>query len=113
MILILATWRLTKLFTSETGPNKIFYRIRKYFRATDLTGEVEPDINGFFPEILSCFYCFSVWMGIGITAFSYPFVAQLTDSYMLQIVLMVCMPFALSGAAIVLKEFLTQPEIYE
>ncbi len=111
-ILILATWRITKLFITESGPFRVFYRIRRFFGASDLTGEVEPEKSKFMSELLSCLYCFSIWVGILISLFSYPFVATLTESIVLQVILIVCLPFTLSGGALLLHEFVKEPEIY-
>jgi hypothetical protein len=46
----LATWRLTHLLNAEDGPWEIFVKLR---RAVG---------DGFFGQLLDCFYCLSVWV---------------------------------------------------
>jgi hypothetical protein len=52
MIMALANWRITHLFSKEDGPFDIIYRIRKKAGA------------GFFGSLLDCFYCTSVWVAL-------------------------------------------------
>jgi len=47
---ILVTWRITHLFAIESGPGNIFANLR---RAAG---------TGLFFELLSCFYCLSLWI---------------------------------------------------
>lgn len=68
VILVMATWRISSLLVKETGPFKIFSRLR------ELTG-IRHDENdnifmvpdNLFAGILSCVWCCSVWAGIGMT----------------------------------------------
>ncbi len=52
LIMVLAAWRITHLFSMEDGPFDIIYRIRKKMG------------NGFFGKLLDCFYCTSVWVAL-------------------------------------------------
>ena len=55
----LATWRISSLLVHEDGPFNIFKRLRKL---AGLENVVEiPD--GFFPGVLSCVWCASLWVG--------------------------------------------------
>ena len=47
---VLAVWRVTHLLNAEDGPWQIFVRLR---RAAG---------DGFFGELLDCFYCLSLWV---------------------------------------------------
>ena len=49
----LAVWRLTHLFTEEDGPGRLFARLR---------AALAP--GGFWSSLLSCFYCFSLWVAL-------------------------------------------------
>jgi hypothetical protein len=47
---ILITWRVTHLISVESGPWSLFERLRR------VAG------SGFFPELMACFYCLSLWI---------------------------------------------------
>jgi hypothetical protein len=47
---VLSVWRVTHLFHAEDGPWNLMARLRR--RAG----------NGFWGELLDCFYCLSLWM---------------------------------------------------
>lgn len=51
---ILAVWRLTHLLNAEDGPLDVFVRLRQ--RVGD----------GFFGQLLDCFYCLSIWIAAPI-----------------------------------------------
>lgn len=53
--LILATWRLTAMLEYETGPFRVFERLRIQAAVFD---PKENHIGG----VVSCFWCGSVWM---------------------------------------------------
>jgi hypothetical protein len=53
-IAVLATWRLTHLLWGEDGPWNLFVRLRR------AAGE------GFFGQLLDCFYCLSLWIAAPI-----------------------------------------------
>jgi len=48
----LAVWRLTHLLSKEDGPFDIIYLLRKQLG------------QGFFGNLLDCFYCLSLWIAI-------------------------------------------------
>jgi hypothetical protein len=51
---VLVTWRLTHLFSAEDGPGEILVRLR------GLLGQ------GWVGRLFDCFYCLSLWVGLGI-----------------------------------------------
>lgn len=51
-ICLLAVWRITHLFNAEDGPFELIYKFRKLFG------------NGFFGQVLDCFYCLSIWVSL-------------------------------------------------
>jgi len=52
VLLSLAVWRITHLFSKEDGPFDIIFLLRKKAG------------NGFFGTLLDCFYCVSVWVAL-------------------------------------------------
>jgi len=52
IVISLATWRLTHLFSKEDGPFDIIFLLRKKAGA------------GFFGKLLDCFYCTSIWIAL-------------------------------------------------
>jgi uncharacterized protein DUF1360 len=52
LLLVIVTWRLTHLISSEDGPFELIIKFRK------LLG------NSFFGKLIDCFYCLSIWLGI-------------------------------------------------
>lgn len=52
LVMALACWRITHLFSKEDGPLNIIYLLRKKAGA------------GFFGSLLDCFYCISVWVAL-------------------------------------------------
>jgi hypothetical protein len=56
IVATLAVWRATHLLHAEDGPWGIFAQLRR------LAGE------GFWGELLDCFYCLSLWMSIPAAA---------------------------------------------
>jgi hypothetical protein len=53
----LATYRLALMFSKESGPGKIFMKLRK-----------APPPRSSAREGLSCPFCMSIWFGVVITA---------------------------------------------
>jgi hypothetical protein len=53
----LAVWRVTHLLNAEDGPGEVFVRLR------DVAGE------GFWGQLLDCFYCLSVWIAAPLAIF--------------------------------------------
>ena len=52
LIAVLVLWRVTHLLHAEAGPFRIFTELRR------VGGE------GFFGQLLDCFYCLSLWLAI-------------------------------------------------
>jgi hypothetical protein len=94
LVYALAVFRLSILFVREEGPLHIFRRIRELAGIThDDDGNVVIIPDTFRAGILSCVWCFSVWAGIAVTV-----LWLLLPSASLLLTL----PFALSGVAILL-----------
>ncbi|HEY5369414.1 MAG TPA: DUF1360 domain-containing protein [Hanamia sp.] len=81
IVLSLAIWRITHLFSKEDGPFDIIYRLRKAIGAD------------FFGSLLDCFYCTSVWVAL-------PFGLWEGNSWREKLLLWI----ALSGAACLLEK---------
>lgn len=79
IICTLAIWRISHLFSQEDGPFDIVIKFRK------LLGQ------GFFGDLLDCFYCLSMWVAI-------PFAVLLCNQWLQGIIIWL----ALSGAACLL-----------
>ena len=47
---VLTVWRVTHLLTAEDGPGGLIVRLRQFAG------------NGFWGELLDCFYCLSLWI---------------------------------------------------
>ncbi len=82
---ILAVWRLTHLLYGEDGPWDVFVRLRR------VAGQ------GFWGELLDCFYCLSVWTAV-------PFALLLGQGWKERAVLVP----GLSAGAIVLERLTDQ-----
>ncbi|XZF12510.1 DUF1360 domain-containing protein [Chitinophagaceae bacterium MMS25-I14] len=52
IICTLAVWRLSHLFSQEDGPFDLVFKLRKQLG------------QGFFGNLLDCFYCQSVWWSV-------------------------------------------------
>lgn len=72
----LAIWRITHLFSKEDGPFDVVVKFRKLFG------------QGFFGNLLDCFYCLSLWVSV-------PFAVFLSETWVQGIIIWL----ALSGAA--------------
>lgn len=91
VVLALATWRISSLLVDESGPFRIFIRIREKVGIThDMDDNVAIIPDGFMPELLSCIWCTSLWVGLIWT------LMYLLCNYLLYLAL----PFALSAVAI-------------
>jgi hypothetical protein len=75
----LAIWRITHLLSQEDGPFDVVVKFRKLFG------------QGFFGNLLDCFYCLSIWIAI-------PFAFYLQHDWKEGVILWP----ALSGAACLL-----------
>lgn len=52
LIMVVVIWRLTHLISAEDGPFDLIIKLRK------LLG------NSFFGQLMDCFYCLSIWIGL-------------------------------------------------
>lgn len=97
IILALATWRISSLFTEERGAFDIFLRIRK-LAGIEHDQHYEPTEwpDKFFPNLLSCVRCTSIWVATGLFVFW-----LLTPS----IAICFAIPFALSTLAILIDNY--------
>ena len=75
----LAVWRLAHLLSQEDGPFDLVLKFRKLFG------------QGFFGNLLDCFYCLSLWIAV-------PFAVFLCRDWLQGIITWL----ALSGAASIL-----------
>jgi hypothetical protein len=92
LYLALAAWRIANLFCNEQGPFGVFGFIR--FMA-DFLCDVSPLCRRFgLGELVSCEYCLSVWIGVGLTLLYVRFGDK---------VLYLAVPLALSTVVILLK----------
>ena len=80
----LATWRLTVMLWYELGPFDVFLRLRTWVGAYEMPPE---RVLG---KLFACFWCLSVWVGLGVALVAWLWWYAL-------------IPFALSGAAILLS----------
>lgn len=93
IVFSLATWRVSSLFVNEDGPWFIFDKLRESVGIQRLTtayqGYFVP--KKFFPQLLSCVWCFSMYAGAGWVLFFFflPTVAQ-----------WIAFPFAFSSVTI-------------
>jgi len=69
-ILGLAVWRLSSLLTRERGPGNLFVRLRQRAGIEPDPDSGEPNVipDGFWPELLSCPWCVSLWLGAAAAA---------------------------------------------
>lgn len=87
LVAVLCVWRVTHLFAVEQGPFRLVARLRTSAG------------NGFFGELLDCFYCLSLWIALPLAAYQGETWAQR----------LLLWP-ALSGAACLLEEATKRPE---
>jgi len=57
LLAALAVWRLTHLLSKEDGPWDVMLRLRQTMS------------GGIWGNLISCFYCLSVWMAVPFTFF--------------------------------------------
>ena len=97
LILSLATWRISSLFVEERGAFDIFLRIRK-LAGIKHDSHYEPTEwpDKFFPNLLSCVRCTSIWISIGFFIF-WLFAPDIAIYF--------AIPFALSTLAILIDNY--------
>ena len=84
---VLVTWRITHLFSTESGPWDVLGKFRRFAG------------TGMFAELLSCFYCLSIWIAT-------PFACLLADGWRHRLLLWP----ALSAGAILLERITFRSE---
>ncbi len=96
VVMALATWRISALFVHDDGPFDCFKRLREAAGVEhyDDGSHVSNCYKG-LAKILTCVWCVSVWVGI-FAVFSWAIAPKLVVWLML--------PFALSGAAVLVEE---------
>jgi hypothetical protein len=57
-VLAIAVWRLTHLISAEDGPFDLIINLRRLAGA------------GFFGKLMDCFYCLSIWIGLGAALYA-------------------------------------------
>lgn len=87
VIMTLAVWRITHLFSKEDGPFYLIFHLRKKAGV------------GFFGSLLDCFYCLSLWIAL-------PFGFWLGNNWKEICLLWI----ALSGAACLLEKLTIKNE---
>lgn len=96
LILIFATWRITNLFVddSEGGPWDILHLLRFHAGVRYDEKRRAYGIN-MIGRAITCFWCFSFWVGLFVLLVS--LIPYWIGYFLLA-------PFALSGAALLVKE---------
>lgn len=93
----LAVWRISSLLVNENGPFNIFRWVRsKAGVMYDLDWNLIGVQHKFFAELLSCVWCCSLYVAIGILIGRF---------YFSQITYYVCMGLALSALAILFEKW--------
>lgn len=91
----IAIWRISNLFVNEAGPFNIFLRLRKWAGIIhDDTGSAFMIPDKFVAQLLSCIWCFSIWVSFFFTTFW-----LLSPEWSLKL----AVPFALSGVACLIE----------
>ena len=57
LILVVAVWRLTHLFSAEDGPFDLIIKLRKALGSS------------FLGKLMDCFYCLSLWVAAPLAPF--------------------------------------------
>jgi len=98
IIAALAIYRLTLMFNSERGPKDIFGRLRTRL-GIKFDEFSQSYSDGWIGQAILCFYCLSIWVSFAITGLF------LIGIYFnrLGLIQWGLLPFALSGAAILLR----------
>jgi hypothetical protein len=99
IIAALATYRLTFMLNSESGPGDIFVRLRSRL-GVKFDQYSNPYGTNWISEGVLCFYCLSVWVGFAVYFWLYIF----TWLRIFQFGAALLFPFALSGVAVYLKK---------
>lgn len=96
-IYFIAIWRVSNLFVNEAGPFNVFLRLRKWAGIIhDDAGLAFMIPDKFMAQLLSCIWCFSIWVSFFVTV-----LWLLSPEWSLKL----CVPFALSGGACLIEVF--------
>jgi len=90
LVAALAVWRLTHLLAREDGPWDLVVRLRRRLG------------HGFWGKLIDCFQCLSLWVALPFSVFVGGQVPEMLVSWL-----------ALSGAAILLEQQVTEPLMIE
>ena len=100
VVYFIAIWRISNLFVNEQGPWGIFRVIREWNGIQhDESGYPYMIPDNFGAQVLSCIWCFSVWVSFFFTLL---WLIDPVDSLRLAV------PFALSGGACLIEVFRKQ-----
>jgi hypothetical protein len=91
--LSLAAWRLASLIANEDGPWMMFKRFRERAEHWCNTYRFCRELNLY--ELITCEWCNSVWIGIGLTALYL---------WLGGAILCIALPLALSTVVIIIKQ---------
>lgn len=95
-----ATYRLTQLIVDEAGPFNMFGKFR-YWAGVRYDEHSRRTALNQFAEGLNCFYCSSVWVGIGVGAIIIASMAVTPLNWLW----LILVPFSLSGGAVFMKKW--------
>ena len=93
ILLSFVVWRLTYMVVEESGPYKMFEKVRSPFFVTVKTPAEElRKPKNIIGDLIECFYCTSFWVSLLVVLFAHP-------------VSPVLYWIACSGTAILIEEF--------
>lgn len=96
VVLCFATWRISSFLVNETGPFDVFMKMREAVGIThDEDKKVAVIPERFLPQLLSCMWCTSVWVG---------FMWVLLFLLFPQAAFWIALGFAVSAGAIILEK---------
>ena len=97
IILSLATWRISSLFTndSEAGPFHLLDWIR-YAAGVRVNEQNEAYATNELAKLFTCLWCFSIYLGVGFTLFYW---------YAPVLAVWIALPFALSAVSIMVDKW--------
>lgn len=96
----LATWRVSSLFSKESGPLDVFLKIREL---SGITHDVDKNVvmipDNFFAQMISCMWCNSIYIGVfwAVTFYFFPVPSPF-----------LALPFALSAITVFLEKVIPQ-----
>jgi hypothetical protein len=90
VVAVLATWRITHLFSKEDGPADLLVRLRARLG------------SGLFGQLLDCFYCLSLWVAAPLSAFVGTGALEIALTWL-----------SLSGAACLLERLGPAPVVFQ